>query len=331
MKPFSELELNVTVPGTNFTLEVNKTYRIVGRANPDGPPELRKIQKSKYPNPYNTEGVRPTYFEDLNLWDTGLTLNSPCYKLIKGDTKKRNEVYEKMLVLKQYLEDVYPENALSHKGSNQYFDEHYVIQISEPITITTDSPQNFYGLFLALVKGQIAPENEAENVRYNQLRTSYRILNKNKKVDEIQKLEYERSKAAATVIGLLESNKKADKEFLFDLFTYCDLRISSKTSEEMINLQFKNYINNKNNLKNAPKFNEFYEKFKTKKGKEELHTYKVLKECADRGLIRYDRTEYYIGEKSVGSNLKKAAEVVNNTPELKTQLIELYDSATYKG
>ena len=325
MKLFEKQDFEVRVPGTKFILSPGKSYRIVGRANPDAPKEFRAMEMTKIRDPFNTERVRPTFSEDRNMWDTGLHSMSPCFT--QESAKDKEEILE---TLKKhvipYLELSLPDGALSYKADNYFWDDKYKFEVSEPITISTNDPLSFFGLYLAILKGTVAPEAEAGNPKYNQLRTAYRILNKHKLTSDLETLEFERSKANSVMINLLTSKKNSD--FLYDIFDYLDLKISKNTSEELVNLQFRSFINNKEKHKNARKFLEIHDKFKTKEGRDNLEIYKILTSSIKKGLVEYSRGEYFLEGKSLGSNKKDVADLIFKSNDLKVKLIEMHDNLT---
>lgn len=325
-KSFEELKFSVVVPGTKFELESNRSYRIMGRATSSSPREFKERSMTKVRNPLNTEAVYPLFDAKREVWDTGLYINSPCYAKVSTEEKKKTiSTLETNLI--PHLEQDLPEGALSHRESNKYFDSKPLMHVTEPLTVMTNTPQSFYGLFIAIAKGIIAPEKESGNPRYEETATAYKIMNKAEKVDNLQKLDLEKSKATANFLNLLISGKGKDKELLFDILDYVGCRVSKTTSDEILNAQFKNFLNNKkNSIKTAETFNETYKTFKSQKGSQQLHIYKVLKECADKNILTLDRGDYYIKDDNIGASLKEASKAVSSSKVLTAKLMDLYDS-----
>ena len=318
-KNFKELEFGVKVPGTDFVLRANKTYRIIGRTDESAPDGYKERGITKYEHPLNGQNGVMHFDSQRKLWDTGLYNASPCYSKVKPE-----EIEETVKALdknlKPYLEQIYEEGVFeNNRGSNKYWDS-YKFGLNQNLTISTNSPENFFGLWTSLLHGAIAPEDEQKNPKYRELGTPYVLVNSAEKSSNKQKNTFAKNEAISSFIAGI----KKDKDHLIDVLKYVGFNAASETSDNILNSTFTNWLENKNEgAKNAGYFNNAIDKFKSKSGKEELAVWNMLNKAVKKGKITHLRGEFFIGEDSIGNNLKTAAEFVNNDDKLKGQLFEL--------
>lgn len=311
----------LVVPGIGFELESNKTYRIEGRVDPESPIAWQKEGISRLQHPLNTLGAIVTFNPTNNMWDTGFYEDSPCYASDKSIAKENVKVFEEHL--KSTLEQMLPEGALSPRSDNNFWDD-YSFPVNQPLTIRTSTPMNFLGLWVALLHRDIAPKDKADYPIYRQRKTGYTITDVKESSSQRQKLALERSLANTSFLTLISSKKSSDKNFIQGLSKYVGFKANFDTEISILNSQFINWIESSNNsLKNAKSFNKAYEKFGTQEGREELDTWLKLVEAEKKGIITYKRSKYYLGEESLGNNLKIAAEEVNKNHNLKSKLLEV--------
>ena len=309
MKDFS-----VKVPGIDFELESNKTYRIGGRVDSASPDGWKEQGISKFQHPLNSEGAIVRFDAERNVWDTGLYKSSPCYARYPQLGEENQKIFEEFLL--EDLKLTMPDDAFSPKANNKYWDE-YSFPINQPLTIRTSTPQNFLGMWFALLHYTVAPKEKENFPIYREMRTGYTVVDIKEKSSNKQKSEFEKSKATSKFVNLLESDKKSDKVFLEKLMDYVGFKGNIETEAGILNSQFNYWINNKKEShKNASYFNQTFERFSTEEGREELEIYNNLKDCMKTGSVTFNRSEYYLGEESLGNNLKEADKVVNSDKNL---------------
>lgn len=317
---FKDENFKVVIPGTKFTLEANKTYRIIGNVDPSSPVEFQERGITKLEHPLNGENGIMRFSRDRNLWDTGLYLGSPRYSdhdVKSEDANTAVEVLNKVLV--PYLKEIFPEGVLeNNRADNNYWDS-YSFPLNQNFTISTSTPEKFFGLWISVLHGAIAPDGEQKKPRYRQLSTPYVIVNTAEKTSNKQKIEFNRSKAISNFILALEE----DKKFLIEVLNYSGFRASSGTSDNILNSMFSTWVGKKEGSKNAKYFNKNFKTFKTEEGREELEIYKILDKGVKNNIITFSRSEYFLGETSIGNNIKEAAKKINTNDELKGTLLEL--------
>lgn len=320
---FKKKTFKVKVPNTNFYLESNKTYRIIGKVDPSAPIGFQERGITKLEHPMNGEDALVRFDSRRNLWDTGLYEGSPCYSTIQD----QKQITDTVKVLKEnlipFLKESLPEGALSQKSDNKHWDS-YMFPLNQNLTIATNTPESFFGLWTALLTGAIAPEADKNAPRYRELTTPYVLVDRQEKASNEQKLAFTKAIATKNFVNLLLSDNKKDKAHLVDVLNYVDFRAVLDTEDSILNSQFNHWIDNKKSgLKNAEYFNTAFDRFSTEDGKEELEVYKLLKKAVKNNKVVYDRGEYFLGEDSLGNNLKEAGKIINDNDNLKSKLLEV--------
>ena len=326
MNNFKEENFKVLVPGTKFALQANKTYRVIGNVDPSAPDGYKQRGITKFEHPLNGENAIMHYNKDRRLWDTGLYSNSPCYSnphLKSDDVSETLNVLNKKLI--PYLREIFPvdkegNSILENNRENNIYWDSYKFPLNQNLTIATNTPEKFFGLWVALLHGHIAPDGEQKAPRYRQLTTPYVIVDSGEKSSNNQKLAYARNKAIANFMTKIDE----DKEFLVDVLKYSGFKASAKTSDSILNSMFTKWLENKRDGgTNANIFNEAVKNFSTEEGREELVIYNLLVKGVKNNKVSFQRSEYFIDTESVGNNLKEAAKLVNKNDKLKGQLLEL--------
>ena len=321
MRNFKTETFKVVVPGTEFTLEANKTYRIIGNVDPSSPIGFQERGITKLEHPLNGEDAIMKFSQDRNMWDTGLYLNSPCYlkpEMKSDDVKAAIETLNEKLV--PYLKEIFPEGVLENNRENNKYWDSYSFPLNQNLTISTSTPEKFFGLWISILHGQIAPDGEQKKPKYRELQTPYVIVDSGEKASNKQKIAFIRSKAISNFMSTVENKR----EFLTDVLKYSEFTSSSETSISILNSMFTNWIDNKESgSNNASRFNTAFERFNSEEGREELEIYKLLKDGEKSGRITYSRSEYFLGEISIGNNIKEAAKNINVDDKLKGQLLDL--------
>ena len=318
-KNFKTEEFKVKVPGTNFILESNKTYRIIGKVDPSSPQGYQDRGITKYEHPLNSENAIIRFNDERKIWDTGLYADSPCYaRMNSEDITETVNILQKHLV--PYLKTSFPEDVFENsKESNKYWDT-YGFPINQNKTYSTNTPEVFFGIFTAILTGKVAPEEEQKQPRYRQLMTPFIIINSAEKSSNKQKLDFAKSKAVFNLMSGLEK----DKELLVEILKYAGFKTSADTQDSILNSMFKRWIDRPTDgAKDAAYFNDAYSKFTKKKGKEELEIYRMLEKGVSKGKITYERSEYFVDDENIGANLKEAAGKINDDDKLKAKLIEI--------
>lgn len=320
MKDFS-----VRVPGTNFTLSSNSTYRVEGKVSTHSPKEFQEAGFTKIPNPFSPEQAKVKFDQIRKVWDTGFYENSPCYlknKISKDDVKEIVKTLNENLVPE--LEEFLPEGSLSPKESNDYFDD-YKYEINQKNNYTTNTPLEFWGLWNALIDYVVAPVDDQKKPIYRDamISTPFVIYDGTRKKNQEQDNTFEKIKSSSTFMTMLTSKKPSDKELLVDVCNYVGFRLSDKTADKVAISQFENWISNSQNAKqNVSQFNLNIDYFSSSKNKEELNLYSAVKNALKEGLITKDREELYLAGQSLGMEIKGAAKIINTNKELKKTLLE---------
>lgn len=307
----------VRIPNTEFYLESNKTYRIIGKKDPSSPKGFQERGITKFEHPLNGESAIAVYNGQRNLWDTGLYESSPCYGREQRLGEENVKIFNEYLIPK--LKEVFPDGALSPKSDNKYWDS-YRFPLNQNLTVATNTPESFLGLWFALIGYTVAPEEMQDYPIYREMKTPYLIVDRKERSSNEQNNKFEKSKSIASFVHMLQE----DRETLISILNYVGFRASKDTEDSILNSQFMNWLENKqDSLNNAKNFNEAVKRFSGEKGLEELEIYNTLDKGVKNKKIRYERSEYYIGDKSIGNNLKESAKLVNGDDSLKEALFNL--------
>lgn len=321
---FIDKKIAVKVPGTDFVLESNKTYTVIGRVDESSPVEFKEQGITKIPHPLNSYNATVDFDSTLNVWDTGTFESSPCYRGIQP-----NQVKETVKQLKEnLLPELFilePEGNYDYKASNSKFDN-YSFPLIENLKISTATAKNFWGLWIALISGTIAPEKNQKNPKYRELRTPYVLIDRKEVATSGQKNKATQSDAIFNFMSLLKDKKEQKRELLFDILSYTGLKVSTKTEDTILNTQFTNWIESKSNgTKNAENFVKNVNYFSTTKGEDEMEVYKLLIKAKKDNLIVEKRGDNFLGKNNIGPNIKESAKkVLESTPLLK-ELQEITD------
>lgn len=324
-----ESNFKIKVPGTNFYLESNQTYRIEPRIDSSAPYATTKDGKRTQlpitiPNGMSSVAAYVPYDSIRKVWNTGLYKTSPCYsKLSKEEVDETIELIEKYLLPE--LELSFPKDALVPPGSNEVFDD-YRFKVFPKRTYSTNTAIEFFHLWIAFLSDVIidSKQSEDKSTEIRSKRIPFAIFSKGEKVKGEASIEFEKSKATSKFITLLESEKDHEKELLIDVLNYIGLSANSKTDSKLINSVFTNWINNKDNSsKNVTVFNDMIKYFSTEEGEEEMAIYKGLLEGKKQNTISRSRGDYFIGSENIGSRLKEAAKKINKDNNLKELFQEL--------
>lgn len=319
---FTDRKIAVKIPGTDFVLESNKTYTIIGRVDESSPPEFQEQGITKIPNPLNSFNATVDFDDTLKVWDIGTYESSPCYRGVKPEQVKDTvkQLTEELLPELFLLE---PEDNFSYKSNNSYFDE-YKFNLIENLKISTTTAKNFFGLWIALITGTVAPEENQKNPKYRQLRTPYVLIDRKEVATSSQKNKAIQSDAIFEFMTLLRSEKKQKRELLFDVLAYSGLKVNTTTEDTILNTQFTNWIEAKaKGAKNAQKFVDNAKYFSTEEGEDELEVYKLLLDAKKKNSIVERRGDFYIGENNIGPNLKESAKKILQNRDLLNELQEV--------
>jgi len=322
---FTDKNIAVKIPNTDFILESNKTYTVIGRVDESSPIEFREQGISKIPHPLNTFNATVNFDSTLNVWDTGTFESSPCYRGVSSkQVKETVKILKEELLPELFLLE--PEENYDYKAVNKAFDE-YGFSLIENLKISTSIAKNFWGLWIALISGTIAPEKAQKNPKYRELRTPYVLIDRKEVATSGQKNKATQSDAIFNFMSLLKDNKKQKRELLFDILAYTGLKVSTKTEDTILNTQFLNWIESKSNgAKNAENFVKNAKYFSTTAGEDELETYKLLVEAKKENLVIEKRGDNFIGKNNIGPNLKEAAKKVLEKAPLLKELQSLLNS-----
>lgn len=326
MKDFS-----VRVPGTEFILRSNRSYRIEGKEDPESPIEFRDREEpfTKIPSPYNTEDAKIVFNPERSIWDTGFYEDSPCYS-----KEQREYVEETVKTLQENLvvelEKQFPEGALDYRnpGDKKHYLDSWRFVINQKTTIITDTPQNFFGLWAAILDKAVVPKGEENKPIYRALKTPFVIIDRDEKSNKEKTKVFEKANAQRNLLNLVLSEKPKDVEFAVDILEYVGLKGVNKKEPSILTSQFNNWIENKkDSLRNAELFNEELERLSSDEGREELSIFKKIKEGVRTNKISVVRDEMFLRDESIGSNPKTAAKLINKSDNLKTLLFEVINES----
>lgn len=325
-------DFKVRIPGSDFYLKSNTTYRVENRVDMNAPvaksPTGEQVRLNyKFPDPEgNSENTFMPFDRERNIWDTGFYETSPCYRRQPNYTEEAKKTVE---ILKNYLlpelEIVLPEGALSHAYTNRHWDE-YFKKIKADHVYATDTPEGFLTLWMAFLSGTVVSLDQKSSPRANFLQTPFIIHDRNEKINTDARKGLERDLAKAKFLSLMSSEHDHEKEFVIDVLDYLNFKVNKKSDITVLNTLFNNWVQNKDTAtKNAEVFNRTIKEFSTEEGKEELEIFKMLKKGLSEGTVIKENGKFLLEKTPIGTTLKQAAKEVNKKKDLKSKLLQVIE------
>lgn len=312
----------------DFTIKVNgveikpdSLYQIIPKKDDDAPDYYTKNGTSKLLMQGITDGAPCLFDSNLNVWDTGFYENSPCYRGWSGtDIKTQVEALKKHIV--EPFEALRGKGTLSHLDTKDSFWLSYASSnIYNGKVFNTAKPDDLLELYIALLGKHVCSKKD-ENSPF-QKKAKYLVENKDAVVGVREERQRFKAEAIASVFKLKEVNKEKLKEVL----TY--LGLPATDDDGLVSVVMDYVENSKEGHNNSKRLVETINKVNSKSGAIEINIYGQLLELFRKGSISKVGSEYFLGEDSIGLDLKSAALTIKKSKplqeKLKKELVKLED------
>jgi len=312
-KPINKSEELFNVNG--LSIKKNAVYKIENRFDPTAPSGFQKEGATKLPSTSVGNTVYCPYTE--NVWDTGLYEFSPCYR---GETQAI--VTEKLKMLQEHVIKPF-EKKMGKSGiltqDNEDFWNDYKVEIWAGRYLNTGEPEDMLQLYLAMMAGEICPENDKGNPRYNA--AAYVVVDKAKERTTKQKKAVSTIDAIGQFYVLLSENPQK----LINILKYIGVaNISDKVESDTIKTMFNMWLDR--DVRNPEIFIELVESSNDKGFEEVIYLHSTIKKMSEAGKISKNSVgDYVYNGIPLGKDLKTVAKSLVQSPDLldvKVQICE---------
>lgn len=306
-----------------LSIKKEAVYKIQNRPDPNAPAKDYENRTAKIPST-NVGNTFDAPFEVTNantgsgVWNTGLYEMSPCYK---GEDPKI--VSEKIKNIK--INVIEPFEKLKGKVGilehyNDEFWNDYRVEVWDGKYLNTANPEHLLELCIAMVAGELAPEGDQGNPRYNQ--ADFIVVDKAKERNLKQKKAVSNIDAIGNFYVLLSENAQKLKAIL----RYIGVANMTDTIDSVtIKTMFNTWLDS--SPKNADTFGRILEKCESNKSFEEsVYLYSTLKKAMEKGKINKNSIgDYTYNGIPLGKDLKIVSEnlIINSElSDVKAQILE---------
>jgi len=299
-----------------LSIKKDAVYKIENRLDLKAPSGYQKERSTKLPSADTGNTIYCPF--DNGVWDTGLYAFSPCYRGESDSTATT----EKLKMLQEYVVKPYErktgiEGILEQK--NDTFWNDYKVELWAGKYFNTSEPDDMLQLYLAMMAGELAPENDGGNPKYNQ--ADFVIIDKAKERTLKTRKAVTNIDAIISFGALLSENPQK----LSNILRYVGVaNITDKIDGTTMKTMFHTWI--ERDERNAEIFGELIDKCEDKKFEEMVYLHSTLKKTAESGkLSKNSIGDYVYNGVSLGKDLKAVAKNLVQNSELsdtKAQIIE---------
>lgn len=306
-----------------LSIKKNAIYKVENRFDASAPSGFQNERTTKLPSSDigNTIGCPFTVANQATgegRYNTGLYEGSACYK--QEDPKR---VTEKLKMIKDYIIDPF-EKLKGQLGilsqSNEKFWDDYRVELYDGRYFNTADPEDILQLFIAMLAGELAPENDQGNPKYKH--ADFVIVDKAKE-------RTNRTRKAVTVIDamgrffiLLSENPQK----LFAVLKYVGIaNVTDKADSDTVKTMFYAWLDQ--NDRNSEAFDKILTDCEDKTFEEVVYLHATLKKVTEtgKGLQKNSVGDYMYNGVPLGKDLKSVARNLVQTLELgdiKAQMLE---------
>lgn len=285
----------------------NSLYKVEPKYDADAPDGFREEGTTKLPSEgITTESCCPFSLE-ANLYDTGLYIQSPCYRYLNA-----MEVSAVVKNLTTYIvkpfEAVYGEGTL--KPQNTEFWDSYNVSLEEGLVFNTEEVSQLLDLYIAMRGNSLMPVSEAGNPKF--LNAQYAIKDATKSVS----VKKERVMLKMDSISAFKAMLLSEKSLLIDVLKYLDIVRTSITPDELdMNIAFSEWIDK--DPQNPKIFLDLHENVKQEKGEQKVRLRVRVSQAISKGIIKKTTSGEYLHESiPLGIDIKSIVYNLQNDKEL---------------
>jgi len=235
-----------------------------------------------------------------NGWDTGLYAYSPCYR---GESNSA-AVTEKIKVLTEYVvkpfEKAKGETDILKQNNDSFWDS-YMVELWAGKYFHTNNPEDMLQLYIAMMAGELAPEGDDGNPKYDQ--AAFVIVDKEKEQSLTKRAATTNIDAIGQFFMLLSENPQKLKNAL----KYVGVaNLTEKADDATMKTLFYTWIGR--DTRNAEIFAKIIEDAENKQFDEVLSVHAAIKDLAIRGKLNKNSVgDYTYNGVPLGKDLKTVA------------------------
>lgn len=316
------------------SIKPNTRYEIVHREPVDGtaPEEYFQLKscKEKYLDVSNTMSL--SQFNSGFRSDSDNFNNELAIRDDWGAREKKAELLFKTFAepLRSYIPEIDRAKLIN---DNEFYDYAYktgyfTVNIKDGLVLDTSNPLDRFKLYIAIIENQLVMKGKRKedelaigladerDPRKLDAQFAYVSITDRKATEDIR--AHEQMEMSHKFIVLLNSNL----ELLVRMLKYINVSVSDKSTKIELTSTFKNNV-----LENRQKFEDFqrlYNRYENDKEElvRELDVLHLLNKTSvtKKVLVKEGHT-YFMGERSLGSNLKSVAKSLIDDEELYTQFM----------
>jgi hypothetical protein len=304
-----------TIKVNGVDLKVDSLYTIIHKPDSSAPKAYKEEGVSKTPHPYIADFISCVYKN--NRWDTGFYEQSECYRGMNPAERKVivKDIQEKLV---KPLEALYGEGALDH--NNNDFWDNWGFEVRQDKPIDTSDPEQLLGVYMGLLHGKLAYEDEMKASRFNG--AMFALSNRSEKVNRQEENRLQKSLVIANALSLFDTNK----DMLFKILSYVGLNVQEDIDKLGLNTIIDSWINTQGKgITRARNFNDTVKMADTVKGKKILSAHKELKDLYNKGIVVREGGVLKANGVELGNNFKEAASNVVKDKKLDTLIVQLLE------
>lgn len=295
-------------------------YKVINKPDKSAPDGFQREGSTKLPSYGIGNNAGCNYVENeitgVGVYDTGLYVDSPCYAHTpKDEVEAKVELLQEMIVT-PYERYVGTKGILDHSNKDFWDAYTYRLEVDRPFKV--DNPSDLLDLFQSVLSYHLAPKAESKNPKF--ARAQYLVEDVSKAKTHTEETNNNFVNAIANFSKLYASN-----QFLaVKLLEYVGFSgVTEKVEESSLNSMLFSWL--MSDESNATKLNNAYKIASNPKKSNQVVLFSKLKELARKGTVSNTTGEYYYGDTYLGSDLKSAAENLNNKADLKSVKAEIME------
>lgn len=309
-----------------LSIKSGAVYKIENRFDANAPSGFQKERTTKLPsadiaNTIQCPFVVSNKATGEGVFDTGLHKYSPCYK-----NQDEKSVAEKLKVLADFVVKPYEaktgeDGKLAH--NNDKFWSEYMVNLYADRYFSVADPDDMLALYVAMISGELCPEDEQGNPRYRN--ADYVIIDKAKE----KTLKQKRATTNIDTIGEFYMLLKENPQKLTHILRYIGLsNITDKVDDVTLKTMFYTWLDQSD--RNAEKFEQLVQDCEDKTKEEIIYLHSKLKRVVEtnKGLSKNSVGDYVYNGQPLGKDLKTVASNLVASPELsqiKAQILEEFN------
>lgn len=309
-----------TIKVNGLEIRQGSIYKIVNKPDKSAPDGYQREGSTKVPSYGIGNNTGCNFVENevtgKGVYDTGLYEDSPCYSNTPKDEVRMKVELLQELIVKPFERYIGEPGILSH--SNKEFWDSYTTRLEVDRPFRTENSSDLLDLFISVLSYQLTPKSETKNPKFT--RSQYIVEDISKAKTHVEENNDNFVTALTNFTMLYSSNKY----LAIKLLDYIGITgVSEDVKSSSLNSMLFSWLSSDD--ANATRMNNAYAIASNAKKSNQIILYSKLKDLSRKGAVSNATGEYYYGDIYLGSDLKTAAENVNNKTDLKTVKAEIME------